>query len=106
MTPASVTLRAAARRDVDEVITHYLEEAGSQVALGFTDALQEAFRHIADNPRSGSPRYGQEVNVPGLRSWPIKGYPHLVFYMVGQGQIDVWRVLHSRRDIPDWLPGS
>ena len=106
MTPESVVLRAAAGRDVDEAITHYLEEAGSQVALGFIDALQGAFRHLADNPRSGSPRYGHEVNLPGLRSWPLKGYPHLVFYMAGHGRIDVWRVLHSRRDIPDWLRAS
>ncbi len=106
MTPASVVLRAAARQDVDQATAHYLEEVGSQVALGFIDALQEAFRHIADNPRSGSPRHGHEVNLPGLRSWPLKGYPHVVFYMTGHDQIDVWRVLHSRRDIPEWLRRS
>lgn len=106
MTPESVVLRAAARRDVDGAIAHYLKEAGSQVAIGFADALEQAFSHITDNPYAGSPRYGHEVNLPGLRSWPIKGYPHLVFYMVGQDRIDVWRVLHSRRDIPDGLRGS
>ena len=103
MTSESVVLRAAAGRDVDEAISRYLEEAGSRVALGFIDALQEAFRHIADSPRSGSPRYGHEVNLPGLRSWPLRGYPHLVFYMAGRDKIDVWRVLHSRRDIPESL---
>ncbi|MXX77414.1 MAG: type II toxin-antitoxin system RelE/ParE family toxin [Gemmatimonadales bacterium] len=106
MTPESVVLRAAARRDVDEAITHYLKEAGSQVVLGFIDALQEAFGHIADNPRSGSPRHGHEVNLPGLRSWPLRGYPHLVFYMTGHNRIDVWRILHGRRDIPEWLRDS
>ena len=103
MTPKSVVLRAAARRDVDEAIAHYLKQAGSQVVLGFIDALQEAFGHIADNPRSGSPRHGHEVNLPGLRSWPLKGFPHLVFYMTGHNRIDVWRILHGRRDIPEWL---
>ena len=106
MTPESVVLRAAARRDVEEAIAHYLEEAGPQVALGFIDALQDALRHIAANPQSGSPRYGHELNLPGLRSWPLKSFPQLVFYMTGHGQIDVWRVLHSRRDIPDWLRAS
>ena len=28
---------------------------------------------------------------------------HLVFYMKGRDHIDVWRVLHSRRDIPAWM---
>ncbi|WP_419934424.1 type II toxin-antitoxin system RelE/ParE family toxin [Candidatus Palauibacter sp.] len=106
MTPGSVVLREAASRDVEEAVDHYLEEAGPRVALGFIDALQGVFQHIADNPLSGSPRYGHEVNLPGLRSWPLKGYPHLIFYMAGHGQIDVWRVLHRRRDIPDWLRAS
>ena len=106
MTPASVVLRAAAERDADEAIAHYLQEAGSQVALGFVDALEQAFRHIVDNPLSGSPRYGHEVNLPGLRSWPLGGYPHLVFYVTGQAGIDVWRILHGQRDIPDWLRRS
>lgn len=106
MTPESVVPRAAARRDVDETIAYYLKEAGSQVALGFIDALQEAFGHIADNPRSGSARHGHEVNLPGLRSWPLKGYPHLVFYMTGHNRIDVWRILHGKRDIPEWLRDS
>ncbi len=103
MTPRSVVLRALARRDVDEVVARYLEEAGAQVALGFIDALEGAFRQIADHPDSGSPRHGQELNLPGLRSWPVKGHPHVVFYMTGEGLVDVWRVLHGRRDIPAGL---
>ena len=100
MTPRSVVLRASARRDVDEVVTGYLEDAGAQVALGFINALEVAFRQIADHPDSGSPRYGQELNLPGLRSWPVKAHPYVVFYMTGDGLVDVWRVLHGRRDIP------
>lgn len=103
MTPRSVVLRASARRDVDEVVARYLEEAGAQVALGFIDALDGAFRQIADHPDSGSPRHGQELNLPGLRSWPGKAHPHVVFYMTGEGLVDVWRVLHGRRDIPAGL---
>ena len=79
MMPRSVVLRAAAHRDVDEAVAHYVAEGGTEVALGFIDALEDAFRHVADNPGSGSPRYGQELNLPGLRSWPLKPYPHIVF---------------------------
>ena len=103
MTPRPVVLRASAQRDVDETVARYLEEAGAEVALGFIDALEGAFRHIAGNPESGSPRYGHELNLPGLRSWPLKAYPYLVFYMAGGDLIDVWRVLHGRRDIPEGL---
>ena len=103
MTPRSVVLRASARRDVDEVVARYLGEAGAQMALSFIDALEGASRQIADHPDSGSPRHGQELNLPGLRSWPVKGHPHVVFYMKGDALVDVWRVLHGRRDIPAGL---
>ncbi|MDE2972749.1 MAG: type II toxin-antitoxin system RelE/ParE family toxin [Acidobacteriota bacterium] len=103
MTPKPVVLRAVARRDVDEASAHYQKEGSVKVALGFIDALEGAFRHIAAHPESGSPHYGHELNLPGLRSWPLKRFPFLVFYMGGGSRIDVWRVLHSRRDIPEWM---
>ena len=105
MTATQVILRAAAQQDVDDAVAHYLEEAGTDVALGFIDALEGALRHIARNPASGSPRYGHELNLDGLRSWALKSYPQIVFYMEGSGHIDVWRALHGRRDIPAWMSG-
>lgn len=103
MTQRSVVLRARARQDVEEAVAHYAEHPGAEVAIGFIDALEEAFGQIVGIPGVGSPRYGHEVDLPGLRSRPLKSYPHLVFYMTGDGRIDVWRVLHGRRDIPAWL---
>ena len=57
-------------------------------ALGFIDALEGAFRQIADHPDSGSPGYGQELNLPGLRSWPVKAHPHVVSYMTAGGLVE------------------
>ena len=34
---------------------------------------------------------------------PQKRYPHLVFYVERDDHIDVWRVLHSQRDLPAWM---
>ena len=103
MTPRPVVVRASAQRDLDEAVAHYLDEGGADIAYGFIDALEGAFLHIAGSQESGSPRYGHELNLAGLRSWPLKAYPYLVFYMKGSGQIDIWRILHSRRDIPAWM---
>ena len=64
------------------------------------DALEQAYLHNGRHPGIGSPRYGHELNLPGLRSWALKRYPHLVFYVERSDHIDVWRVLHGRRDIP------
>ena len=89
--------------DIQEAIDHYLEEAGEKVALGFVSSLERAFKHIARHPETGSSRYAHELDLPGLRSWPLKRYPHLVFYVEGERHIDVWRVLHGERDIPGWM---
>ena len=103
MSVKPVVPRALASRDVDQAIDHYLDEGGERVGLGFIDALEKAYRHIARHPASGSPRYAQELDLPGLRVWPLKRYPHLVFYVERDDHIDVWRVLHSQRDLPAWM---
>lgn len=98
-----VVPRELANRDVDEAIAHYLKEAGDRVALGFIAALERAFRHVSRHPASGSLRYAFELSLPGLRAWPLRRFPHLVFYVETEDRIDVWRVLHSARDIPAWM---
>ena len=82
--------REQANRDVDEALEHYLKEASAKVALGFIDALEKAYSYISRHPASGSTRYSVELNLPGLRSWPIR-------------HVDVWRVLNGTRDIPAWM---
>ena len=67
------------------------------------EALEQAYLHIAGQPASGSPRHAHELNLPGLRSWPLQRYPYLIFYVERPNHIDIWRVLHGQRDIPAWL---
>jgi toxin ParE1/3/4 len=52
---------------------------------------------------SGSLRYAYELNLPGLRVWQLREFPWLVFYLEAAEHIDVWRVLHGKRDIPGWM---
>jgi toxin ParE1/3/4 len=95
--------REQASRDIEESVDHYLSESGEKIALGFIDALERAFGHIARHPASGSSRYAHELDLPGLRSWPLRRYPYLVFYVERGDHVDVWRVLQSERDIPAWM---
>lgn len=95
--------RELANRDVDSAIAHYLEEQAESAALGFIDALERAYKPISRHPASGSARHAHELDLPGLRSWPLQRYPYLVFYVEQEAHIDVWRVLHEARDIPAWL---
>ena len=84
---------------------YYLTESGSSVAIAFTDSLEQAILKIARHPASGSPRFAHELGLTGLRHWPLKGFPYLVFYMELERHIEVWRVLHGQRDIPAWFQG-
>lgn len=103
MSAKPAVLRALAHRDVELALDHYRAEAGEKAAIGFVNELERAVRHIARHPASGSPRYAHELGLPGLRSWPLRRYPYLVFYVENEGRVDIWRVLHGERDIPAWM---
>ncbi len=100
MSTKRVLPRRLARRDVEAAVDHYRREAGPDVALGFIDALEAAYKAVADHPAAGSPRYAHELTLPGLRTRALRRYPYLVFYIERDDHIDVWRVLHAQRDIP------
>jgi toxin ParE1/3/4 len=101
--PKRVIPRQQALDDTNEAIDHYLVEAGADVALQFIAALEQAYGFIAESAAAGSPRWAHELNLPGIQSWPLKHFPWIVFYLELEDRIDVWRVLHSKRDIPAWL---
>lgn len=95
--------RSLARADVEQIIDCYAQEAGEDVALRFVGALESVYTKIGSNPASGSPRFAHELSLPGLRSQSLKHFPYLVFYLDREDHVDVWRVLHVRRDVPAWL---
>lgn len=101
--PRKVIRRRIARVDIEEAATYYLDTAGWAVAEQFVAGVETALSRAAAHPAAGSPRYAGPLNRPGLRFWPIKGYPYLVFYLDRGEWLDVWRVLHAERDIPAWL---
>ena len=103
MSGKPVVLRERARRDIDQAVERYLAEAGPEVALAFIDALEGAFRAIGGRPAAGSPRYAHELDIPGLRSRRAGRFPYLVFHVEAETEIDVWRVLHGARDIPEGI---
>ncbi|MBH3448966.1 type II toxin-antitoxin system RelE/ParE family toxin [Pseudomonas putida] len=87
-------------------MSYYLGEQAEQVALGFIDALENAYIHISRHPASGMPLYVNELNLSRLLYWPRRRYPYLMFYVERVDHVDEWRVLHGVRDIPGWLVES
>jgi len=43
------------------------------------------------------------LGLEGLRVWPLRRFPMLIFYQERPDTIDVWRILHAQRDIPSWM---
>jgi toxin ParE1/3/4 len=95
-----VRLRERAAVDIDQAVDYYLAEADIDVALRFVDAFERAVGLIGRSPHSGSLRFSYELEIPDLRVRPLARFPYLVFYVVGDEFVDVWRILHTRRDIP------
>ncbi|MCE9620873.1 MAG: type II toxin-antitoxin system RelE/ParE family toxin [Actinomycetia bacterium] len=100
MARSPVDLRAAAAHDIELAVDHYLTEAGVVLALKFIDAFEHTLARISRAPLVGTLRFSYELGIPDLRAWPLRGFPHLIFYVPEVARVDVWRVLHSRRDLP------
>lgn len=98
-----VVLRDLAQRDIEESVDWYRDNVDIDTALRFASALEAALDHVARHPRTGSPRQATELDLPGLRSLLLDGFPHLAFHVEQDDRVDVWRVLHAHRDIPAWL---
>ena len=99
MSKKPVIRRELADEDVYDVIRYY-ENHSKQATLGFIDELEQSYRRISAQPRIGSPRHGYELALPGLLSQKLNKYPYIIFYYEQDDHIDVWRVLHEKRDIP------
>jgi toxin ParE1/3/4 len=55
-------------------------------------------------PGIGSPRYAEIPLVRGIRMLAIKDFEkYLLFYLESEDCVDVIRVLHGARDIPEAL---
>lgn len=103
MTAKPVMPRAKAREDVEAAVDHYAGEGAIDAAFSFIAALEQAYVLIGEAPATGSPRWSSELSLPGLRSRRLKGFPWIVFYMEFETHVDVWRVLHAKRDLPTWV---
>jgi toxin ParE1/3/4 len=100
VSPKPVVPRTLASRDVEDAIGYYLKDGAQQAALNFVDALEDAYFILGQHPAIGTSRYATELGIPGLRSWALPRFPYVIFYVEREDHIDVWRVLHGRRDIP------
>lgn len=101
MLPAQ--FRSKATNDVDDAVSYYVAEAEAGVATRFVDELERAIRQLEMHPELGSLRFAFELDLPGVRSFRVDGFPHLIFSLIRTDHLDVLRVLHAGRDVPATL---
>ena len=85
--------------DEEEIVHYYEQTSSEQVALGFINALDQAFSRLSRYPHMGSPLPEYDLELDGIRSWPLKKFPHLIYYEIQTDHIELWRILHPKRDI-------
>lgn len=91
-----------AMRDLFDARAYYRREA-PHVVGDFALAVDTELLHLRRNPATGSPRYGLQIGFTGLRSWTVKKFPHVIFYVQQSNCVVVIRVLHQSADIPAHL---
>ena len=97
MKPA--VLRPQAGRDRQAEVRYYRKEAGSRIAVRLVRATNSALDRIELNPGIGSPLLGRVLDIAGLRTWRVTGFPLLWLYFERVDHLDVVRLLGERQDI-------
>ncbi len=92
-------LRPQAEIDLVERSRYYLAAAGQEVAAQFFDSAIDALHAIADMPAVGSPRIGELVGIPVLRTRRIPSFPCGWYSLTPTDHIDVVRLLADRQEV-------
>ena len=88
-----------AERDIEDAFV-FIGENDFDAGLDFLFAAEQTFEFIAKMPFIGSPRDFRKARLRGVRQWHIKSYEeYLIFYRPTDESIEVFRVLHGKRDI-------
>lgn len=96
--------RPLAQFDLIEIGDYLEQQVGLEYAERFLDAAAESFTKLAQMPLMGRARPQLSPDIPDLRQWRIKGFAEvLIFYRPIADGVEIVRVLHSRRNIPEIL---
>ncbi len=91
-------LSAQAAREVEDIWEYIARDdvaAARRVRLEFYDAFQK----LAEQPGIGHTR--DDITSRPVRFWPVRSY--LVVYKPGSRPLEIVRVVHGARDLPQFL---
>jgi toxin ParE1/3/4 len=88
-----------------QTAAQFIYKDNPTAALSFLEAAYDTFEFLARNPGVGRQRL--DLGLPEIRSWRISGFRrYLIFYRALPDRIQIWRVLHGARDLPQSLGGQ
>lgn len=92
--------RPGVREDVDQYAARLGEVSGNQeLEARFLKAVESTFQAICNMPGIGSPIETRFFTNPGVRKWPVNGFPAvLVFYRELPDCVEVLRVVDARQN--------
>jgi len=90
-----------AERDIEECFV-FIGEDDLDVAVHFLVAVEDTIEIIAKNPFAGSVREFKNSKAKNIRMMLVKGFHrYQIFYIITDEAIEIVRVLHGARDLPD-----
>lgn len=91
------TLTASAEADITDIVQFIAARDGEQRAYRVHDTFIEAFERLGESPRIGKIR--PDLTEETVRWWPVSSF--LVVYDAERSPIDILRVIHGARDLPE-----
>jgi toxin ParE1/3/4 len=85
-----------ASKDLDNIALYYQKEAGHRIAATNILKIIDAVKTLLEAPHKSRPG-----RIPGTRELVIDTLPFLVPYRVKNGDIQVLRVFHTARELPE-----
>ena len=95
--------RDAAEQEYFAIVAWYAEASGPTLASRFVDAVDETSALILAYPHAGSQRFDISPQGSTLLFRRTGRFPYLLFYLLHEDRIEIVRLLHERRDIPQIL---
>lgn len=91
-------LSEAADKDLEDIFDFTTDHFGLDQAEKYLLEIEEVFQILVSHPESGKAR--NEIKE-GLYSFPKDN--HIIFYRIFDKQIQIVRVLHGSRDLPNYF---
>ena len=94
-----VVWRQVAEQDLEDA-TLYIADNNEEAATRFLDAVDKAVLNLVEMPHLGRERSFHGNRTQNMRSWFVKDFNYIIFYVPLDDGIDVVRLLHGARDLP------